>query len=297
MPSYVLYALSAYLLLALHGVADKFMLTNTAKHPVVYTFYAGTSSIFVFILAPFGLKMLPFNDFLLALLSGAGFLYATYFLYKAIQLSSVSRILPIEGGLVPLFTYIFAYIFLDERLTLNQSIAFLLLTSGAVIMSLRSEGGEWKFKALRDATIAAVLFAGSLVLIKHVYDVGGLVSGLVWSRLGLFGAAMLYLAVPSYRKLIFNAPKTTNAKNASLFYGTRAVGAAAGLLQNYAISIGSVVIVNALQGFQFIFVLFLTSVLSQYYPRILHERINLQTVMVKISAIVLITTGLALLGL
>ncbi len=297
MPDYVLLAVGAYLLLALHGVADKFMLTNTIKHPVVYTFFAGSSSIFVFLLAPFGLHFLPWKDFMLALVSGASFLYATFYLYKAIQASSVSRILPIEGGLVPLFTYIFAFAFLNDRLSGNQTVAFLLLTSGAILLSLRSEGGQWKFKALRDATIAAILFAASLVLIKHVYDVGGLVTGLVWSRLGLFSAAMLFLILPSNRKLIFSAPKESSRKNTTLFYGTRFVGAIAGLMQNYAISIGSVVIVNALQGLQFVFVLLMTSFLTTYFPKILYERINAQTLAIKLLAIILITTGLALLSL
>jgi drug/metabolite transporter (DMT)-like permease len=298
MPSYILYALLAYLLLAVHGVVDKFLLNKAINRPIAYTFYAGTTTIFVLLLAPFGLQMLSPRNLAIAVIAGGAFLFATYYLYVAIQKSSVSRILPIEGGLVPIFTYFFAYFFLGDVLTQNQTIAFILLTVGSVLIAVKNdENGKWRVPALRDATLAAVLFALSLVLSKYIFDRSNLVTGLVWSRLGMFTIAMSFLLFKPAREAIFVTPKEAGKNNAILFYIVRLVGAIAGFLQNYAIALGSVVLVNALQGFQFTFLLALTSLLSAYYPKILKETITSRILALKMAAIFLITAGLVILGL
>jgi drug/metabolite transporter (DMT)-like permease len=296
MPSYVIYALLAYLLLAVHGVVDKFLLNKAIRHPIAYTFYAGTTTIFVILLAPFGLQMLSAKDMLIAVAAGGSFLYATYYLYSAIQRSSVSRVLPIEGGLVPIFTYIFAHYFLGEVLSSSETTAFLLLTTGSILMAIKKETGRWGIPAFGSAVMAAVLFALSLVLSKYIYDASNLVTGLVWSRLGMFILALAFLLFPRARRKILDTPKEAGESNAVLFYVVRFIGAIAGLLQNYAIAIGSVVIVNALQGLQFTFILLLTVTLSHKYPKILKENISPQTLAIKLAAIALITIGLVMTG-
>lgn len=298
MPSYVLLALLAYLLLALHGVVDKFLLNKAIRRPIAYTFYSGTTTVFILLLIPFGARMLYGWDLAAALSAGVAFLFAMYFLYSGIQKTSVSRILPIQGGLVPLFTYLLAHWLLGDTLTASQTIAFAFLTVGSTLIAIKSDKqGRWQTQALWDATCAAFLFALSLVLSKHVFDQSNLVTGLVWSRVAMFTTAFAFLLFKPARAAIFKTPKEAGKNNAVLFYFVRLIGALAGFLQNYAISIGSVVIVNALQGLQFGFVLALTSVLSIYYPRILKEQITAKILALKIFAIVLITTGLVILSL
>ncbi len=294
MASYIIYALLAYLLLAVHGVLDKFLLNKAIRHPVAYTFYSGTTTIFVLALVPFGMQILSFENLMIAFAAGGSFLFATYYLYTAIQESSVSRILPIQGGLVPIFTYIFAHFLLGDTLTGVQTFGFFLLIFGSAMIAVKKESGGWSAPALKDATIAAALFALSLVLSKYIFDASNLVTGLVWSRIGMFIIAMSFLLVKPVRKKILVTPKLAGKNNAILFYSVRVMGAGAGLLQNYAISIGSVIIVNALQGFQFVFLLAMTGLISMYYPKILRERVTTPIILTKIAAIIIITTGLVL---
>jgi drug/metabolite transporter (DMT)-like permease len=290
--------LLAYLLLAFHGVIDKFLLNKAIRRPIAYTFFSGTTTVFVILLAPFGLRMLSGPDMLAAVAAGGSFLFATFYLYTAIQKSSVSRILPIQGGLVPIFTYLFAHFLLGEVLSENQTAAFILLTVGSVLMAVKNDDlGRWRVPAFKEALGAAILFALSLVLSKYIFDRSNLVTGLVWSRLGMFVIALGFLLFKSAREAIFNTPKEAGKNNAILFYVVRLIGALAGLLQNYAIAVGSVIIVNALQGLQFTFILVLTSALSVYYPKILKETITKRILVLKLTAIVLITFGLILLGI
>src|SRR3989338_7373665 len=106
----------AYLLFALNGIADKFLLTRAVKHPIAYAFYIGITGPLTLVLAPFGLKLVSPADFLVAIVGGSAFVLALYFLYVATKQTSVSRLLPIEGGLVPFFTLIMAFAILGETM-------------------------------------------------------------------------------------------------------------------------------------------------------------------------------------
>src|SRR3989344_3482187 len=116
MNSWIIIAIIGYLFLAVKGVVDKFLLTKTIKAPLVYVFYTGIVMPLVLILAPFGLKSLSFFYVVMGLAAGMLFAAALFFFFSAIKQTSISRILPIEGGLVPLFTLGLAYIFLGESL-------------------------------------------------------------------------------------------------------------------------------------------------------------------------------------
>lgn len=290
--SYIAIAVVAYMLYAINGVVDKFLLTKAVKSPAVYAFYIGITSPMTWVLAPFGLKFVGPLDLLIAIIGGASFVVALYFLYVATRQTTISRLLPIEGGLVPIFTLVFAYLFLGERLSQMQLLAFGLMVLGAVLIAFKYEKGGWYAKALGNATIAAVFFALSFVLTKYIFDETNFVSGLIWTRLGFFLVSVSMLIPKTTRQKIFNAPKETSKGNIFLYYGARVSGGLAGLLQNYAISLGSVTLVNAMQGTQYAFLLVMAILLSRYYPRVLKEQISFAIFLQKIAAIILISGGL-----
>jgi drug/metabolite transporter (DMT)-like permease len=292
MSFYIIIAIVAYTLFAINGVIDKFLLSKAVRSPAVYAFYIGITGPLTLVFAPFGLKLISLTDLPIALAGGAAFVGALYFLYKATQQTSISRILPIEGGLVPVFTLAFAYLILGERLTDTQFIAFAFLVTGAVTISFKRDSKGWHSQALGNAIVAAVLFALSFVLTKYIFDHYNFVSGLIWTRLGFLGVSLALLVPASLRKAIFQAPKKTTAGNKYLYYGARVTGSLGGFLQNYAISLGSVTIVNAMQGTQYAILLLGTIYLSRHFPKILKEKINRGILAQKVLAIVLISIGL-----
>ncbi|MEZ4180586.1 MAG: hypothetical protein R3B41_03715, partial [Candidatus Doudnabacteria bacterium] len=107
--------------------------------------------------------------------------------------------------------------------------------------------------------------------------------------------SLIYLIPPKTRYAIFNSPKSTTTGNKFLYLGARVSGGIAGFLQNFAISLGSVTIVNAMQGTQYAILLIGTVILSKKFPQILKEKITTEIMIQKIAAIILISTGLVLL--
>ena len=296
--TFVWVAIIAYILFALNGVIDKFLLSKAVRHPVAYAFYVGLTAPLVLVLLPFGFQMLTsVVDVLIALVGGGLFVFALYFFYVAIQKTSISRIMPLEGGFVPLFTLILAYFILGERLSSYQLLAFAFLVTGGVMIVFEKDKFGWHPKALGSGVLAAFLFALSFTLTKYIYDQTNFVSGLIWTRAGFFLFSLTLLIPKKSRQKIFDAPRKVKPKNMFLYYGNRVTGGVAGFLQNYAIAIGSVTLVNALQGTQFAFLLLMTVILSIYWPKILKEDISKWVLVQKIFAIILITTGLTLLTL
>lgn len=308
---WALFAIGAYLLLAVNGVADKFLLSKSVRHPIAYAFYGGITGPLSFLLAllgilgswlgfgflqnEFGFEFLSFSQTLVAVLGGACFPLALFFSYSAYQKTSISRILPIQGGLVPVFTLFFAYLILGEVLSYKQILSFIFLVLGAVLISFKKEHGHWHAAALGHAAISAVLFAMCAVLTKYAFMHVNFASGLIWTRLGFFLVAVSFLLSPNARKHILNAPKEASTGSKLVYLSARTSGALAGFMQNYAIKLGSVSLVNAMQGTQYMFLLALTTVLSLKYPAILKEHLSKQSFGQKIISIILVSAGLILL--
>src|SRR3989338_2657902 len=127
--TYIWIAIASYMLFAINGVIDKFLLTRAVKHPAAYAFYTGITGFLTWFLIPFGLQFIGPVDLAIAIVGGASFIVALVFLYIATRETSISRLLPIEGGFVPVFTLVFAYTFLGERLSGEQMLAFAFLVA------------------------------------------------------------------------------------------------------------------------------------------------------------------------
>jgi uncharacterized membrane protein len=310
---WAIFAISGYFLLAINGVTDKFLLTKSVRHPIAYAFYVGITGPLTFLLSLIGiaghylhisflkneftLQFLTPGQTAVAILGGVCFPLALYFSYKAIQQTSISRILPIQGGLVPFFTLILAYFILNERLDEKHILAFLLLVVGAVLISFKKVKGEWRAVAMNNAVISSLLFALSLTLEKYAFNHSNFGSGLIWTRLGFFIASVSFLAFPKSRRYIFNAPKETTTGNKFVYLAARITGGASGYFQNFAIKIGSVTMVNALAGTQYLFLLLMTSILSVKFPNILKEDVSSQKIAQKLISIAFISAGLLLMAI
>lgn len=292
-----LFAISGYFLNAIVGIIDKFLLgQRPTTKPPVYTFYIGILSIFAFVLAPFGLAWPGWGQFLLALLAGSLFLLGLLYLFEALDIGEASRVFPAIGGLTPILVLLLSFLFLGERLNQWQILAFFLLVLGGVIISLKK--GEKKTittQSIKFAIMAILLSAISLVLIKYVFLHQNFISGFIWTRIGSFLTALLFLIPASWRQAILAGGRQAKTGLSLLLVSNKALAGGASVLVNFAISLGSVALVNAMQGIQYAFLLVLTVGLSKKFPRILEEKISGRILIQKILAILLIGTGLVIL--
>lgn len=298
MSSY-LFAILGYFLNAAVSITDKFLVgRRQIVNPLVYSFYVGILSIFAFALSPFGLHWPGLSQLLIALIAGVFFLISLLSLFHALNINEASRIFTMIGGLTPILVFILSFFFLGERLNLSQISAFFFLVAGGVLISLK---GEDKYRKFIGGTVfiflAILAGALSLVLMKYVYLRQNFISGFIWTRLGSFILALMFLIPGKWRKSILQAGSQTKGGLGLLLISNKALAGIAAFMISFAISLGSVSIINAMQGVQYAFLLILAIILSRKFPQILAERISGWILLQKILAILLIGGGLVILAL
>jgi drug/metabolite transporter (DMT)-like permease len=314
-------AISSYFINAGVYIADKFLLSKKIHSSIIYAFLVGIWSIFNIILLLFDPWIPTGRELGLDLLAGMLFLITLIFWYKALHQSEATRVVPIVGALVPIFSFILSFLFLGETLTERQLLAFLVLINGGVLISVKHTrfyktkemwnrfrevfgdvlgGIHAEYRPTRrlvlNSIISALFFAVYYVLIKYIYLNQPFVGGFVWSRLGTFIGALLILFIPDWRKSIMEYQKGAKTpKNLAFFIFIRLLAGLAFIMINWAISLGNVALINSLQGVQYVFLFFLVLFLSAKYPHILEEELGGGVKLQKIIGVSLIGIGLYML--
>lgn len=292
-------AIFAQFLNAVVSVLDKHLVSKTVLRPVSYAFYSGIFQFVYLALIPFGF-ILPENKYiLLAFLIGALFTFILAVLYKAVQAAEASRVIPLVGGAASVCTFFLAYLFLGERLAGSQAAAFALFAIGAFLISSKSNNGKTiMVKGIFWAILAAFLFASYYVMTKFLFLHIDFLSGFILIQLGGFLGALALAVFSANRKEIFfasNELASGKKSTALLFIPTKFLGAVSGILIYYAISLGSVTVINSLQSVQYGFLLILAVIFSKKLPGFFKEQIGKKVMKRKILAIIFIGLGLIIL--
>jgi drug/metabolite transporter (DMT)-like permease len=314
-------AISAYLINAGVYVADKFLLSKKIHSSVTYAFYVGIWSIFNLCLLVFDFWLPTWQELILDLSAGALFVATLVFWYKALHQSEATRVVPIVGALVPIFSFALSFLFLGETMNQRQLLAFIVLICGGVLISIKHTKfyavkkvvGRMRYvtglffgevhakyrptwRLITNSLISAFFFAAYYVLIKYVYSNQPFIGSFVWSRLGSFLGVLLFLLVPVWRERIIKHQKGAKTpKNMFFFLSVRLLAALAFIMLNWAISLGSVAMVNALQGVQYLFLFFIILIISAKFPKILTEELGRGVILQKIIGILFIGLGLYML--
>ena len=302
--SWLTIVIIAYLFLALVNLIDKFLLDNVLGNPKVYAFLISVLGSVVILAAPWFLIWPGWFLFTWQIVVGALFPIALILMFAALKHGDASKITVLIGGVIPIFTIIFSYLFFQERFTMSQwgGIAFLLIGTFVIALISGNKTGdvEKQNKNNRAAFwlsfFSALAYALFFVGTKYAYNHHDFFSSFIWIRIGSLFLALLLLVGRTSRREILGSlksgqPSGTN-RNRFIIIGNQALGAVAFVLQNYAISFGSVALVNALQGVQYAFLLIFGWLFTIFNPKIIKENLSRRVVLQKIAAIILITIGL-----
>ncbi|MFC1756714.1 EamA family transporter [Patescibacteria group bacterium] len=285
--TWLFFAILSYFLTAIVVVVDKFLVSNKTRSPLVYTFFIGILNSVAFLIWPFDFSFLSFKTTLVALLSGVSFFIAIFFLYSSMMKGAISRAASMIGGISPIIILFLSYLFFDEKLPVFWFVAFAFLILGSFLLSA---GKGKSFSAY--VFVSAIFFALNYFFLKMVYFDSSFLNGFVWTRIGMILPALLLLFSNSFRKKL-KGNKLRNSKKLFLFFvANKTLGAGSFFLLNYSIKLGSVSIVNALQGVQYGVVFIIVSLVSFFFPNVIKESLAPKTIIKKILGIVLISAGI-----
>lgn len=281
-------------------VIDKILLQKTLRHPTVYVFYIGLLGILAFGLLPFGkFTVLSAHVIVQSAISGAAFMAALLCFFTALQKGETTRVVPLFGALIPIWTIIFAYLFLGERLWGFEWYGVALLIVGAFLISYEPSLAPTAItKSLVLLIIlAAGLFAISSTMLKAVFTSTDFINGFLWTRLFAFLSVLPLAFYAPVRSSVFYssaANQPTERPNVLFFVG-QALGSFGFLLLAWGTKLAPrVSIVNALQGVQYAFLFLLILVLSNFAPRLIKESLSPAVIVQKTIAILILALGLVL---
>lgn len=334
--SWILVAIIAYFLVALQIILDKFLLSSKrVSHPAIYAFYSGLLSLATLpIFFPFGFHWLSGGKILFYFLAGMIFTYGVLCLFFALKKSEASKVTPVAGAVIPVVTFFLSIFFLGEQLGWIQVAGVVILIFGGLLISfdlplkinpitfrvinkfvplhffnslifIKGDGASKKkfFAGFWQTILAGILLAVAFTAFKYFFERDNFTNVFVWTRLGLFAGALSLLLFPFWRRIIwvslkkFKKPERENTRTGILFVFNKILGGTGSALTNFAISLGSVTIVNALVSTEYIFVFMLGLLFSLWLPKVFEEKGAFWDIAQKIGAIIIITFGIILISL
>jgi len=240
--------------------------------------------------------------------SGASQYFGLLFMFEAVNRGEVSKANPVIVSLQPMFNVfltlllppllgaLFRGVQLDLKLVTAPKLAGVgLIIAGSYLLSQTGEGPTrfdrrtWLYIVLAGFFLAVSTEFASIAYsaFERVYlpaEAGEparnvlFAKAFIWGRwMALLAGLVHVLAAGKLRALLprQDGPKRQAAERrgwaAVLFVVGQGSGALAVVLQQYAIKLGNVILVSALNGTQFFFVLAISIVISRFFPRLLSE--------------------------
>ena len=294
---------------AIVAILDKYIVSDDTAipRPFVYAFYSCLLAgvwlfIFAFSAVPItsGLGMpqidrvtIPSLEIVaMAFLAAYAFFLALVSMFDALKHDTPSNVLPVVGAVAAIASLGLNYLFLDASLSENYLLGIALLAIGTLLVSQASFN-----QALILMTVhSGIFFALHLVTMKGLFEMTNFDNAFFWSRIALVLFALSLLLVPAYLKKIRKGTEQTTRQSGVIVLVTKFIAGVAAFLLLKATDWGDVSVVQALDGLKFIFILFLSYVVTLWVPRLETERgMKPRDVIRKVMYVMIIAIGFSLL--
>jgi drug/metabolite transporter (DMT)-like permease len=300
--SVFLIALAAPFLWAIVNHADKFLLSKYFKSNGVGGLMI-FSTLFSVVLLPITCWMDPnvlgIGFYGASILMCAGVLNAVailLYLY-ALQDDEASVVVPFMQ-LVPVFSFIFGYFLLGDKLTSTQAVGGLIILFGTSILSFglgenRKIIFKWKVSILM--VFHSMLFGLYGTLFKFISLGDGFWAGAFWEAVGLICVGIVLFQIKSYRREFFFVLKQNSKAIIGLNVVSETLTIAGNWLTAYATLLAPIALVTLVSGYQPVFVFIIGTIITIFFPHIVEEKITKRALLHKGVAIAIIILGTYLL--
>ena len=296
----VIITIFASFLWAITNHIDKFMINGTDESSCNYkTIVVFSTLIAGLVFTPVWLIVNKFSvsistiSLVSVLSASVVYVLATYLYFIALNENDAS-IVVVMFQLIPVFSYILAYIFFKETLTKFQIIGSIIIILSAVLISfdLEEKNNKSKFKALFFMTLSSVFYAIYFILFDIAIRNSSYNSCAFWYQIGFLLIGLFLICIKSFRTTFIKAIKTNGKKYFSFNAINEVLNLIANLLVNFANVTIPIAIANILNGFQGAFVFVLGAIGVKVLPKYFKENLSKKIVVQKASCIALSIVGL-----
>ncbi len=289
------FAIAATIIWSVSAVILKFVRVNYIKSTIGYLIITAPVTLFSLALLFFGKFNLPSLKMILLILVSAGLGIMTFWFYlESIHKEEVSRVTTFFG-LSPLIVLILSTIFLKEVLTLKDYLAFPLIITGSMLISIKKVDERFALSTGMIMALFSIIFLGiQNIILKIISEVDFVSMMLVREALFLGIFSSLFIFSRSIRKKTKEDLKQLNVKKMVLIYASECAGIIGMVFSYIAIQKGPVSLVSLIEGTESLFVIVFVVLISVFLPKILKEEITKKTITLKIISALLMIGGLYL---
>lgn len=271
-------------------LVDKYLLNSTKgiNQPAVYAFYVSMLSGVVLIMVPFGAVSWPGATVIgLSLGMALAYILSIYFLYSALKITDASDVVPVAGAVSAIATFALVHFGLDQDLPGNFMLAFVFLVIGTLLIS------HFRFNTRSFVLVffSGILFGVSAFLIKLIFEYSSFADGFFWSRMANVFGALFLLLIPANWTAIKESMQSSSSGIKWMVVGNKTLSGVSFLLVMVAINMGSVSIVNALSGLQFVFLLTFAYFCVNRFPAVFSGEIHPHRFNHKLYGVIFIIFG------
>ncbi len=291
--NWLAFALIGTASLATTAILDKFILSRYTRDATAYliSLILVQQLFALFVLASRGFEFVyPFS--FIAFLAGSFQVVLWVSYLRAMQVEEVSRVTPLVF-VYPLFVFGATALFLGETLTPSRYAGGVLLVLSAFLVSYKPEKAKTSLvlsPAVRYLFFFWVFVALYAVTAKYLLNFMDEWQLYFWSSLGNLVFCIPLLGTRMARTQTLRLLQKRNALGAILLEEVFDFTGRIGFL--FAYSLGSVALVASVNALQPLMVLIYVIILSLFMPGILKEEITRETLVFKLSAVLLVIAGM-----
>ncbi len=289
------FAIIATLLWSVAAIIVKFVRVNYIKSPIGYVVIVTPAGLISLALLMFGELQIPSVRMLIYILITALTGFGGYWFYiTAIHKEEISRVMTLFG-LQPLVVLILATIFLKETLSIKDYIAFPLIITGSILISIKKVKKKFNLSIGIILVFIAIFFYSTQSLFFKLVAEVDFVSMNILREIGWM-IIVLFLLIFSkkIREKTKEDLKQINKKRFFLIYAAESIAIMGVFLSYIAIQRGPVSLVTLIEGTEGLFVIVLAALTSIFIPKILKEEITKKTISLKIISALFMIIGLYL---
>ena len=197
--NWIIFSVSAHFFWAVNNLMDKYIVDKKIKNPYIYIIWTGFFSLWSLALIPFIDFYIPAGKDLFLIFLAALAAFCGCFAYiKAVKMEEITRI-NIMWQLIPVFTFILAWIFFREMLSAQQLLAFVIFLIGGIIASLHIQKTKMSFSKAFWWMALTCLFYSFYAIILDSISVK-MSAYLILVIFNIFDFLLSVIAYPFFRK-------------------------------------------------------------------------------------------------
>jgi uncharacterized membrane protein len=239
---------------------------------------------------------LPVESIWLITLTGILYMAAMYFYLEALQSEEATVVAPFFQ-LGPVFAFVLAYLVLHEMPGARQLAGGALVLLGSAVLSV--EFGTHRRPRLRLLAlmlVCALALAASSVIFKLFALRSEFWSTTFWTYVGqvIFGLGVL--SIPRLRRSFWQMVRSNTKAVLGVNGANELINLSGSVIARYALLLAPVVLVQAIVSTTTLFVFLIGIALALAFPGAGRELISKAALAQKVTAIVLVCIGVALVG-